>query len=71
MTYGETARKHRKDAGLSIAKMSKLSGIAPATIGNFELGIKSTSLFVIEALADTLGLSIDEYIGHKVVKRRV
>ena len=71
MTYGETARKHRKDAGITISKLSKLTGITPATISNFETGRKSTSLVVIETLADTFGLSIDEYIGHKVVQPRV
>ena len=71
MTRGEIMRMHRERAGLSQCELAKLSGISQVTISALEIGRNSGgNLDTIELLADALGLSIDEYVGHKVVKYR-
>ena len=69
MTRGETMRKWRERAGLSQCELAELSGISQVTISALEIGRNSGgNLDTIELLADALGLSIDEYVGHEVVK---
>ena len=71
MTRGEIMRMHRERARLTQCELAKLSGISQATICAVEIGRNSGgNLDTIELLADALGLSIDEYVGHKVVKYR-
>ena len=69
MTFGEAARKCRQEAGLSIAQLAKFSGISYAMICYIEEDKRNPSVVTAEALADTLGVSLDEYVGHKVVRR--
>ena len=69
MTRGEIMRMHREKRGLSQLELAELSGIHQVTISALEIGRNSGgNLDTIELLADALGLSIDEYVGHKVVK---
>lgn len=69
MTRGEYMRKARLDAGLSIVRLAEISGIAQATISLLERkSLRGGQIDTIETLADALGLSIDEYVGHKVTK---
>lgn len=69
MTRGEIMRMWRERAGLTQPELAKLSGINQATISALEKGRNSgENLDTIELLADALGLSIDAYVGHKVVK---
>ena len=64
-------RMHRERAGLSQPELARLSGISQVTISALEKGRNSGgNLDTIELLADALGLSIDAYVGHKVVKYR-
>ena len=57
--------------GLSQLELAKLSGIHQVAISALEKGRNSGgNVDTIELLADALGLSIDEYVGHKVVKYR-
>lgn len=69
MTCGESMRKARVEAGLSIVELSNLSGVSQSNICLLEHDHHSGVLSTIEMLADALGLSIDEYVGHEVVKR--
>lgn len=61
--YGKSMRQHREDVGMSIWALGQMSGVHPNTISNYELGKNSPSLVNVIALADALGISIDEYIG--------
>ena len=71
MTRGEIMRKWREKRGLSQCELAKLSGISQVTISALEIGRNSGgNLDTIELLADALGLSIDEYVGHEVIKHR-
>ena len=71
MTRGEIMRMWRERARLTQCELAKLSGISQATICAVEIGRNSGgNLDTIELLADALGLSIDEYVGHEVIKHR-
>ena len=71
MTRGEIMRMWREKRGLTQPELAKLSGISQVTISALEIGRNSGgNLDTIELLADALGLSIDEYVGHKVAKYR-
>ena len=71
MTRGEIMRMWRERAGLSQCELAKLSGISQVTISALEIGRNSGgNLDTIELLADALGLSIDAYVGHKIIKCR-
>ena len=57
--------------GLSQLELAELSGIHQVTISALEIGRNSGgNLDTIELLSDALGLSIDEYVGHEVIKHR-
>ena len=57
--------------GLTQLELAELSGIHQVTISALEIGRNSGgNLDTIELLADALGLSIDEYVGHEVIKHR-
>ena len=71
MTRGEIMRMWREKRGLSQLELAKLSGIHQVTISALEKGRNSGgNLDTIELLSDALGLSIDEYVGHEVIKHK-
>ena len=71
MTRGEIMRMWREKRGLTQPELARLSGISQVTISALEIGRNSGgNLDTIELLADALGLSIDEYVGHEVIKHR-
>lgn len=59
-------RKLRQEAGLNIVELANLSTVSHVTITRLELDRGSPNLETIILLADALGLSIDEYVGHVV-----
>lgn len=70
MTRGETMRKWRVKSGLNQYELAELSGVTQKTIWALEHDKNNGSVTTVELLADAFGLSIDEYVGHKVVKYR-
>lgn len=71
MTRGEYMRMARHNAKVSIRQLSKLSGVPGCTISGLENNVsRSGRIDTLELLADALGISIDEYIGHKVVVKK-
>ena len=70
MTRGETMRMHRERAGLSQYELADLSGVTQKTIYALEHDRNNGSVTTVELLADALGLSIDAYVGHKIIKYR-
>ena len=70
MTRGEIMRMWRERAGLSQYELADLSGVTQKTIYALEHDKNNGSVTTVELLADALGLSIDAYVGHKVVKYR-
>ncbi len=68
MTRGDYMRQARLRAGLSQRALSKISGIHQQTINSLENGYVQGNINTIEILADAIGISVDEYIGHVVTK---
>ena len=55
---------HRKDAGLSRAKLSALSGVPVRTIEDWESGVRlPRDVWQIWKIASALNLTIEEYLG--------
>lgn len=70
MTVGEAMKKAREEAGLTVSNLSTLSGVATTNIYQYEKDINKPRVDTAEILADALGISIDEYIGHGEHKSR-
>ena len=68
MTFGEAMRRCRKEKNFSIDKLAKFSGISYAMICFIEEDKRNPSLITLEALADTLGVSLNEYVGWDEIK---
>lgn len=66
MTRGEYMRRARRNAELTIKQLAALSGVSANAIGGLERSKRISGQYMtIEVLADALGLSIDEYTGHR------
>ena len=66
MTRGEYMRRARRNAELTIKQLASLSGVSANAIGGLERGKRISGQYMtIEVLADALGLSVDEYTGHR------
>lgn len=53
---------------LSEAQLSVMSGVPVCTIRSLECKVsRSGRIDTLELLADALGISVDEYVGHKVM----
>lgn len=66
MTIGESMRAARERAGLTRRQLSERSGVHVLTIGKQERDESVPRLLNVIDLADSLGITIDEYIGHGV-----
>ena len=62
---GANMRKARINAGLTVLKLANRAGITHSSISMSEHGRRNPSLGTVILLADVLGISIDEYVGHK------
>ena len=56
MTIGDRLRQARKDAGLTQAKLARLSGVNQARISGLETGTQEQSVYLVEL---ALGLGVD------------
>lgn len=66
MTRGEYMRRARRNAELTIKQLAALSGVSANAIGGLERGKRISGQYMtVEVLADALGLSVDEYTGHR------
>ena len=66
MKFGEHAKMIRESASMTMVELSQISGVNYETIKSFEHDRRGTSLQTAVALADALGVSLDEYIGRKI-----
>ena len=62
----ETMTKAREAKGLTQYNLAKIAGVNPRSLIGYEAGENAPGLFNLIALADALGISIDEYVGHEV-----
>jgi transcriptional regulator with XRE-family HTH domain len=66
MTVGKAMRRAREKAGLTQNELSAITGVRAASISQYENDVYLPRVDMAEILADSLGISIDEYIGHNV-----
>ena len=69
MRVSEAARIARERKGVTKRTLAKRSGVHINIIDRLERGKTDPRLSSVELLADALGISVDEYIGHVVQKR--
>lgn len=71
MTQAEAMKNARLKVGMSATDLARAAGVSRPTIIDLEDPAKNRYgwLDTVILLADALGLSIDEYVGHEVVKR--
>ena len=63
-------RMWREKRGLTQYELADLSGVTQKTIYALEHDRNNGSVTTVELLSDALGLSIYEYVGHKIIKCR-
>ena len=68
-TIGEAMLAARLEAGIRQNKLAECSGVKAGLISDYERDMRYPTLLTLIALADTLGISIDEYIGHTPPKK--
>lgn len=68
MTIGEAMKAARKKAGLTQKQLAEKSGVTQPSISVYEQDERYPSLFIVTDLADALGITVDEYVGHSVKK---
>ena len=62
---GKRLQEARQKAGFTQQQLCAAAGLSYSTLAKIERGaIKSPSIFTIQSIADTLGLSLDELLGH-------
>jgi transcriptional regulator with XRE-family HTH domain len=62
---GDSAREAREIRGLSITKLSDMTGLSKSTISEFERGIRLPSSASLISIADVLHISLDKLIGRE------
>lgn len=62
-TIGQVMRERRMEAGLTVAELSEKSGIHRNSIWAYESDKHTPNAFALIELSETLGISIDEYLG--------
>lgn len=65
MTRGESMKRARRRAGLTLRQLEERSGIRAGTISRLEQDKQEGMLSTVSTLAAALGLSVDEYTGNK------
>ena len=61
-------RQARERAGLTIKELTEKAHLGENTLGNWENGRSLPRIDSAVLVADVLGISVSEYIGHKVKK---
>ena len=66
LTTGEAMRQARLENGLTQGQLSAAAGLGRNAVNTYETGAVVPGLYAVIALADVLGISIDEYVGHTI-----
>ena len=69
MTIGESMKRMRIKHGYRVRELAEETGIADTSIRNMEGNRQVPNILFVIALADVMGISVDEYVGHRVVER--
>lgn len=68
LTIGEAIRRARKKRGMKAGELAKITGYHPTVVSTWENDRSIPKLTTVIDIADALGISIDELIGHEVKK---
>ncbi|MEH6524158.1 helix-turn-helix domain-containing protein [Sulfitobacter sp.] len=60
---GTRLRKRRKDVGLSLTELSRLSGSTASTLSHIERGTRDVKLSTLVALADALRIHLPDLLA--------
>ncbi len=63
VTLGQRLRQYRKDAGMTLADMSKITGFAISTLSKIENGKISLNFSTVLSIAERLSVPIVRFIG--------
>ena len=66
MNIGQAIKEARKNRGYTLKKLAAKSGITYTTINYWENGRGYPNLVPLMAVADALGISLDELVGRTV-----
>lgn len=66
MTIGERIKKYRKEKGWKQSQLAEEADLCTVYISRYETGRWLPSLISIIAIADALGVTLDELVGRKV-----
>ena len=66
----EVMRAEREAAGYTQRDLAYASGVGRSLLGGYETGKVKPTIYNLIALADVLGITIDEYVGHRVKSPR-
>lgn len=67
-TIGKTIQAHRLAAGLSLRELARRAGVQERNLRYYEDNSSLPGCLTLIALADALGLTIDELIGRDFKK---
>lgn len=62
---GYSAMDARESRGLSVSKLSKMTGLSKSTISEFERGVRLPSSASLISIADALHIALDKLIGRE------
>lgn len=69
LTIGQSIQKTRESKGVSIDKLVEMTGYEKRDLNNWEKDRRSPRLIAVIDIADALGVSIDELVGHEVKRK--
>lgn len=71
MTIGESMRRARKNAGLTLQKLAFFSNSTTSFLSRLERDMFNPNIKKVIELSDVIGISIDDYIGRKGCRKRL
>ncbi len=60
--FSTNLRKLREERGMTQQELSKLVGVNPSAIGQYEIGIRLPNVAIAAELAKALGVSVDTLV---------
>ena len=66
LSIGQSIKLHRKKAKLTQKELAEKTGYTTETIYKMEYDLCSPKITTVIDIADLLGVSIDELVGHEV-----
>lgn len=68
LTVGQSVRRERERAGLSVRELARRLGVSASFLSQFELGQSQAAVSTLFAICSELNVSMDDLLGHTVVR---